>query len=42
MSMHGKFSRRTWLKGMAAFSAAARMSLVLASPAAETKAARPL
>ena len=40
MSMHGKFSRRTWLKGMAAFSAAAGMSLVLASTAAEAKASK--
>jgi len=34
MSAHGKISRRTWLKGMAVFSAAAGMPLMLASTAA--------
>jgi hypothetical protein len=31
MSTHGKISRRTWLKGMAGFSAAAGVPLVFAS-----------
>jgi hypothetical protein len=37
MSTHGKISRRTWLKGMALFSAA---GLMLASTAAEAKASK--
>jgi hypothetical protein len=40
MSIHRKLSRRTWLKGMAAFSAAAGMPLVLASTAAQAKASK--
>ena len=40
MSTHQKISRRTWLKGMAAFSAAAGMSLMLASTAAQAKASK--
>ena len=40
MSAHGKISRRTWLKGMALFSAAAGMRLVLASTAAQAKASK--
>jgi hypothetical protein len=40
MSTHQKISRRTWLKGMAVFSAAAGMSLMLASTAAEAKAGK--
>jgi hypothetical protein len=40
MSTHRKISRRTWLKGMAVFSAAAGMPLMLASTAAEAKASK--
>ena len=40
MSTHQKISRRTWLKGMAGFSAAAGMSLMLASTAAQAKASK--
>jgi hypothetical protein len=40
MSAHGKISRRTWLKGMALFSAAAGVPLVLASTAAQAKASK--
>ena len=40
MSTHQKISRRTWLKGMAVFSAAAGMSLMLASTAAQAKASK--
>jgi hypothetical protein len=40
MSTHQKISRRTWLKGMAVFSAAAGMSLMLASTAAQAKATK--
>jgi hypothetical protein len=40
MSTHRKISRRTWLKGLAAFSAAAGMPLMLASTAAEAKASK--
>src|SRR6202795_1229174 len=40
MSTHRKITRRTWLKGMAVFSAAAGMSLILASTAAEAKATK--
>jgi hypothetical protein len=40
MSTHQKISRRTWLKGMAVFSAAAGMSLMLASMAAQAKASK--
>jgi anaerobic selenocysteine-containing dehydrogenase len=40
MSTLRKISRRTWLKGMAAFSAAAGLSLMLASTAAEAKASK--
>ena len=40
MSAHGPISRRTWLKGMAGFSAAAGMPLMLASTAAEAKASK--
>jgi hypothetical protein len=40
MSTLGKISRRTWLKGMAVFSAAAGMPLVLASTAAQAKASK--
>ena len=40
MSTHPKISRRTWLKGMAVFSAAAGMPLMLASKAAEAKASK--
>ena len=39
MSTHGKISRRTWLKGMAVFSAAG-IPLMLASTAAEAKASK--
>jgi hypothetical protein len=35
MSSHGKISRRSWLKGVAAFSATAVTTLMLASTAAE-------
>jgi hypothetical protein len=35
-----QISRRTWLKGMAVFSAAAGMPLMLASTAAEAKASK--
>ena len=37
MSTYGKISRRTWLKGMAVFSAAG-VPMILASTAAEAKA----
>ena len=40
MSTHRKISRRTWLNGMAVFSAAAGMSLMLASSAAEAEASK--
>ena len=40
MSTHQKISRRTWLRGMAVFSAAAGMSLMLASTAAQAKASK--
>ena len=41
MSAHGKISRRTWLKGIALFSAAtAGLPLMLASTAAEAKASK--
>jgi hypothetical protein len=40
MSTRRKISRRTWLKGMAVFSAAAGMPLMLASTAAEAKASK--
>jgi hypothetical protein len=40
MSTHRKISRRTWLKGMAVFSAAAGMPLVLASTATQAKASK--
>jgi hypothetical protein len=40
MSTHRKISRRTWLKGMAVFSASAGMSLMLASRAAQAKASK--
>jgi len=40
MSIHRKISRRTWLKGMAVFSAVAGMPLMLASTAAEAKASK--
>ena len=40
MSKHGKISRRTWLKGVGAFSAAAGISLMLASTPAEAKASK--
>ena len=39
MSIYGKISRRTWLKGMAIFSAAG-VSLMLASTAAQAKASK--
>jgi hypothetical protein len=40
MSTHQKMSRRTWLKGMALFSAAAGMPVILASTAADAKASK--
>jgi hypothetical protein len=40
MSTHRKISRRTWLKGMAVFSAAAGIPLMLASTAAEAKTSK--
>ena len=40
MSTHGKISRRTWLKRVALFSAAAGWPLMLASTAAEAKASK--
>ena len=40
MSTHRKISRRTWLKGLAVFSAAAGMPLMLASTVAEAKASK--
>ena len=40
MSTHRKISRRTWLKGMAVFSAAAGMPLILPSTSAEAKATK--
>ena len=38
MSAHGEISRRTWLKGMAVFSAAVATPVMLASTTAEAKA----
>ena len=40
MSTHRKLSRRAWLKGIAVFSAAAGMPLILASTSAEAKATK--
>ena len=40
MSTHRNISRRTWLKGMALFSAAVGLPLILASTAAEAKASK--
>jgi len=40
MSIHRKISRRTWLEGIAVFSAAAGMPLMLAPTAAEAKASK--
>lgn len=40
MSRHGRISRRTWLKAMAHFTAAAAVPLMLASTAAEAKASK--
>jgi hypothetical protein len=40
MSTQRKISRRTWLKGIAVFSATAGMPLMLASTAAEAKASK--
>ena len=40
MSTHRKISRRTWLKGMAVFLAAAGVPLVLSSTTAEAKASK--
>jgi hypothetical protein len=40
MSTHGRISRRAWLKGMALFSAAAGVPLMLASTSAEAKASK--
>ena len=40
MSTDRKISRRTWLKGLAVLSAAAGMSLMLASTAAQAKASK--
>ena len=40
MSTYREISRRTWLKGMAVFSAAAGMSLMLVSAPAEAKASK--
>lgn len=40
MPTHRKISRRTWLKGVALFSVAAGMPLMLASAAAEAKASK--
>jgi hypothetical protein len=40
VATHRKISRRTWLKGMAVFSAAAGMPLMLASTAAEAKVSK--
>jgi hypothetical protein len=40
ISTHRNISRRIWLKGMAVFSAAAGMPLILASTAAEAKASK--
>ena len=40
MSTHRKISRRTWLKGLAVFSAAAGTPLMLASTPAEAKASK--
>ena len=40
MSTHRQISRRTWLKEMAVFSAAAGMPLMVASTAAEAKASK--
>src|SRR5436309_14982640 len=40
MSTHRRISRRTWLKGMALFSAAAGMPVMVASTAAEAKASK--
>ena len=40
MSAHRNMSRRTWLKGLALFSAAAGMPVILVSTAAEAKASK--
>lgn len=40
MSTHPKISRRAWLKGMAVFSVAAGVPLMLVSSAAEAKAGK--
>ena len=40
MSTHRKISRRTWLKRMAVFSAAAGMPLMLGSTSADAKASK--
>ena len=40
MSTHRNISRRTWLKGMALFSAAVGLPLILASTVAEAKASK--
>ena len=40
MSTHKKMSRRTWLRGMALFAAAAGMPVILASTAADAKASK--
>ena len=40
MSTHQKMSRRTWLRGMALFAAAAGMPVILASTAADAKASK--
>jgi len=40
MSTHRKISRRTWLKGLALFLAAAGMPALLASTGAEAKASK--
>ncbi len=40
MSTRREISRRTWLKGMALFSAAVGVPLILASTAAEAKASK--
>ena len=40
MSIHGKISRRTWLKGMALFSVAAGVPLLATATTAEAKASK--
>ena len=40
MSTHQKISRRTWLKGLMLFSAAAGVPVILASSAADAKASK--